>query len=93
MVNEIKGNIVVKTIKEELSSVSTGNKTELKIRFTGSIRDKDDVFSAEVESFVIKGDPAEVRQLMKLLNLDTIDETTNLSIDKNVQTRLDEEED
>ncbi len=89
---EVKGTLIIKSLNETLNSVSSGNKTELKVRCTGEIKSEDNEYSAAIESFVFKGDPKEMRELLKLLNLDTIDEQTTFSIDKNTQTRLDEEE-
>lgn len=91
MTNEIVGMIVVKSIKEDLKSISTGNKTELKVRFTGSVG-LGDKSLASIEALVIKGDPDEVRKLMDILSLDTIDESTKISLHKNLQARLDEED-
>ena len=85
------GTIVVKSIKEDLSSISTGNKTELKVRFVGQLGIGDEHL-ADIESLVVKGTPSDMRELMKALNLDTIDEGTKISLEKNLQTRLDEPE-
>lgn len=89
MAKKIDGKIHVKSIKEELASISTGNKTEMKIRFTGILVDGDEIV-ADIESMVIKGDPDRMRGLMSELNLDTIDENTELTIHRNMQTRLDD---
>lgn len=87
--NEITGTIVVKSMKDELSSISTGNKTEMTIRFTGTIHDSEKQI-AKIESFVVKGLPDDLRVLMEKLNLDTIDEKTALNIARNTQDRLDD---
>lgn len=90
MVNEIAGKINVKSIKEELSSISSGNKTELKVRFTGILVDGEQIL-ADIESLTVKGDPIKMRELMQILNLDTVEEKTEISIHRNMQPRLDDE--
>lgn len=88
----VVGTIVIKKVTDDQASVSTGNTSEKKIRCTGELGIGDE-YLADIESFTFKGAPENIKQLMKALNLDVIDESTKITIHKNLQTRLDTEPD
>lgn len=88
VVKKVTGTVVVKKVTDDVSSISTGDKTERKVRFTGQLGIGDE-YLADIESLVIKGPPDDMEQLMKALNLDNINEGTKIHIDKNLHGRLD----